>query len=121
MIVEQYTDLGGHDRGVLLLITTRPSLRDTFLDTAAQFEDPLTAVIAERLGDTDQHTARVLSASVAAAVRVALQRWLRPAAVSPATSGLVAPSGRCPNCSGQHSHHSYRRLRQPKDDHGHNG
>jgi AcrR family transcriptional regulator len=96
-IVEQYTDPGSRDRDALLLITTSPALRDAFLDTAAEIEHPLTAVIAERLGDTGQHTARVLSASVAAAVRVALQRWLRPAAASPAASGLVVPSGSLPD------------------------
>jgi AcrR family transcriptional regulator len=95
-IVEQYTDPGTHDRDVLLLITTRPALRDAFLDTAAGIEHPLTAVIAERIGDTDQHTARVLSASVAAAVRIALQRWVQPAAGSRAASGLVVPSGSLP-------------------------
>jgi AcrR family transcriptional regulator len=95
-IVEQYTDPGTHDRDVLLLITTRPALRDAFLDTAGGIEHPLTAVFAERIGDTDQHTARVLSASVAAAVRIALQRWVQPAAGSRAASGLVVPSGSLP-------------------------
>jgi AcrR family transcriptional regulator len=96
-IVEQYTDPGSRDRDVLLLITTRPALRDAFLGTAAAIEHPLTAVIAERLGDTGQHTARVLAASVAAAVRIALERWLRPDAASPAASGLVVPSGSLPD------------------------
>ena len=95
-IVEQYTDPGSHDPRALLLITTRPALRDAFLGTTAGIEDPLTAVIAERIGDTDQHTARVLSASVAAAVRIALQRWVQPAAGSRAASGLVVPSGSLP-------------------------
>jgi AcrR family transcriptional regulator len=90
-IVAQYTNPGGHDQELLRLMTARPALRDAFLDTAAQIEDPLTAVIADRIGDEDQHTARVLSASVAAAVRVALQRWLRPAG-----SGLVVPTGSLP-------------------------
>jgi AcrR family transcriptional regulator len=93
-IVEQYTDSGSHDPRVLLLITTSPALRDAFLDTAAGIEHPLTAVIAGRIGDTGQHTARVLSASVAAAVRIALQQWLQPA---PANSGLVAVSGSLPD------------------------
>jgi len=96
-IVEQYTGPGTRDRDVLLLITTSPALRDAFLGTAAGIEHPLTAVIAERIGDTGQHTARVLSASVAAAVRIALQRWLRPAAESSAASGLVVPSGSLPD------------------------
>src|ERR1700730_17225794 len=91
-IVEQYTDPGGHDPRALLLITTRPALREAFLGTAAGIEDPLTAVIAERIGDTGQLTARVLSASVAAAVRVALGQWVRPATAS----GLVVPSGSLP-------------------------
>jgi AcrR family transcriptional regulator len=96
-IVAQYTDSGSHDPRALLLITASSALRDAFLDTAAGIEDPLTAVITERIGDTGQHTARVLSASVAAAVRIALQQWARPAAVSRAASGLVIPSGSLPD------------------------
>jgi AcrR family transcriptional regulator len=92
-IVEQYTDPGSHDPRALLLLTTSPALRDAFLGTAARIEDPLTAVIAERTGDTGQHSARVLSASAAAAVRVALQQWVQPAAESRAASDLVIPSG----------------------------
>jgi AcrR family transcriptional regulator len=93
-IVEQYTGPGSHDPRALLLITTSSALRDAFLDTAAGIEHPLTTVITERIGDTGQHTARVLAASVAAAVRIALQQWLRPA---PANSGLVAVSGSLPD------------------------
>ncbi|HEY1667139.1 MAG TPA: TetR/AcrR family transcriptional regulator [Trebonia sp.] len=93
-IVEQYTDPGSHDPRALLLITTRPALRDAFLGTAAGIEDPLTDVIAARIGDSGQLTARVLSASVAAAVRVALAQWVRPAL--PAAGGLVVPSGSLP-------------------------
>jgi hypothetical protein len=96
-IVEQYTAPGTHDPATLPLITTRPALRDAFLDAAAGIEHPLTAVIAERTGDTGQHTARVLSASIAAAVRIALQQWVRPAAASPAASELVIPSGSLPD------------------------
>lgn len=95
-IVEQYTNPAGHDHDALLLITTRPALRDAFLGTAAGIEQPLAAVIAGRIGDGGQLTARVLSASVAAAVRIALERWLRPAAASPSASGLVVPSGSLP-------------------------
>jgi AcrR family transcriptional regulator len=96
-VVEQYTDPGGHGRDVLLLITTRPTIRDAFVDTAAAIEHPLTAAIAERLSDTDQSTARVLAASVTAAVRIALERWVQPATASPATSGLIVPSGSLPD------------------------
>jgi hypothetical protein len=95
-IVEQYTDPVSHDPKVLLLITTRSPLREAFLDTAAGIEAPLTTVIAKRIGDPDKHTARVLSASVAAAVRVALERWLRPTGTSPITSALVVLSGSLP-------------------------
>lgn len=87
-IVNQYTDPDSHDPGTLLLITTRPALREAFLDTAAGIEHPLTAVIAERLGEHSHNTAQVLSASVAAAVRIALRQWIQPAA-----GGLVIPSG----------------------------
>jgi AcrR family transcriptional regulator len=95
-VVEQYTDPGRRGGDALLLITTRPALRDAFLGTAAEIEHPLTAAIAGRLGGAAQDTAEVLSASVAAAVRIALQRWLEPGAVAPATSGLVVPSGSLP-------------------------
>lgn len=95
-IVEQYTDPGSQDRDVLLLITTRPALSDAFLAAAAKIEHPLAAAIAERLGDTDSWTARVLAASVAAAVRVGLEQWLQPGAVSRAPAGLVVPSGSLP-------------------------
>jgi hypothetical protein len=54
-------------------------------------ESPLAGVIAERLRDSDGHAARVLAASVAAAVRIALDQWARPAGA--ATSGLLVPTG----------------------------
>ncbi|KAK1178652.1 helix-turn-helix domain containing protein [Streptomyces sp. NBS 14/10] len=109
-VIQQYTDPGEHDPEVLLLITSRTTLRDAFLATTAGIEPPLTAVIAERLGDAGAHTAhtvhtaRVLAASVAAAVRIALEGWLRPdettgaAGAAGATAGfggggLVVPSG----------------------------
>jgi len=95
-IVEQYTDPGSHDPRALLLITTSPALRDAFLGTAAGIEHSLTTVIAERTGDTGQLTAQVLSASVAAAVRIALGQWVRPAAGPHAASRLVAVSGSLP-------------------------
>ncbi len=101
-VVEQYTNTGERAREVLLLITTRTALRDAFLDTTAGIEHPLTEVIAERLGDAGAHTARVLAASVTAAVRIALESWLRPsgatgAAGRSAAGGLVVPSGSLPD------------------------
>jgi AcrR family transcriptional regulator len=86
-VVEQYTNTGERELEALLLITTRTALRDAFLDTAAGIERPLAAEIGERLGDAC--TARVLAASVAAAVRIALEEWLRPVG----SAGLVVPSG----------------------------
>lgn len=94
-IVEQYTDPGEQYRDALLLITTRPALRDAFVDTASAIEHPLADAITGRLGDADPHTARVLAASVAAAVRVALQQWLQPGTASP--SGLFIPTGSLPD------------------------
>lgn len=113
-VVEQYTTTGEHEPRALLLITARTALREAFLDTTAGIEAPLAAVIAERLGDTGVHTARVLAASVAAAVRIALEGWLRPAgtagtagtaevaevaeaAGSLGTGGLVVPTGSLPD------------------------
>ena len=93
-VIEQYTNAGERERETLLLITTRDNLRDAFLDATTGIEAPLTAVLAERLGDAEPHTARVLAASTAAAVRIALQGWLRPAGT--AVTGLVVPVGSLP-------------------------
>ncbi|PKV93907.1 TetR family transcriptional regulator [Amycolatopsis echigonensis] len=89
-ITEQYTDPDEQSRDALLLITTNPGLRTAFLDAPAALEDPLQEVIATRVGD--QQTARVLAASVAAAVRVALEQWTQPAG-----NGLVVVSGSLPD------------------------
>ncbi|MFI6349496.1 TetR/AcrR family transcriptional regulator [Streptomyces sp. NPDC050560] len=94
-VVEQYTDPGERHRDALLLITTRPALRAAFLDTTGELESPLADAIAGRLGDGGALTALVLAASVAAAVRVALQQWTRPVAGS--STGLVVTSGPLPD------------------------
>lgn len=96
-IVEQYTEPGEHGRDGLLLITTRPALRNAFVEAAVAIELPLADVIADRLGNGERRTTRVLAASVAAAVRVALEQWVQPAAASPATGGLVVVSGSLPD------------------------
>ncbi|MEU1886466.1 TetR/AcrR family transcriptional regulator [Micromonospora sp. WMMD987] len=97
-VVEQYTDTGPQAREALLMITARGALRDAFLDATADIEPPLTAVLAARLADADAPTARVLAASVAAAVRIALEGWLRPAAGGGVdTAGLVVPAGPLPD------------------------
>jgi AcrR family transcriptional regulator len=101
-VIEQYMNTGEREHEALLLITTRTALRDAFLDTTVGIEPPLTAVIAERLGDPGAHTARVLAASVAAAVRIALESWLRPGGTAGAAGSfgageLVVPSGSLPD------------------------
>ncbi|MEV4294890.1 TetR/AcrR family transcriptional regulator [Microbispora rosea] len=96
-IVDQYTDPGEPGRDALLLITTRPALRDEFVDAATAIEHPLGDAIARRLGHTGGHTARVLAASVAAAVRLALRQWLQTTVASSTSSGLVLPSGSLPD------------------------
>ncbi|GAA1399105.1 TetR/AcrR family transcriptional regulator [Kitasatospora putterlickiae] len=96
-VVEQYTDAGEREQKALLLITTQPALRDAFLDATAGIEAPLAAVIAERLGDAEAQTARVLAASVGVAVRIALEGWLQPAGSVEVAGGLVVPSGSLPD------------------------
>ena len=96
-VIEQYTDPGEHHRDALLLITTRPALRDAFADTTNALEQPLTHAIAQRLGDTDPLVPHVLAASVAAAIRVALRQWARPDSAPHTSSGLVIPSGSLPD------------------------
>lgn len=101
-VVEQHENTGEREHQVLLLITTQTALRDAFLDTTAGIEPSLTEVIAERLGDAGAQTARVLAASVVAAIRIALEGWLRSAgnaaaAGSPGAGGLVVPSGSLPD------------------------
>ncbi|CAM5657651.1 TetR family transcriptional regulator [Streptomyces tanashiensis] len=98
-VVEQYANAGEREQQALLLITARTALRDAFLDATADIEPPLTAAIAERLGDAEARTARVLAASVAAAVRIALEDWLQPAGSAEAVgaAGLVVPAGSLPD------------------------
>ena len=95
-VVEQYTDPGERAREAMLLVTAHPALRRAFVGTATAVEHPLADAIDDRLGDADPFTARVLAASVAAAVQVALERWLQPG--GPATTGsLVVPAGSLPD------------------------
>lgn len=96
-VVEQYTTTDDHTPQLLLLITTRPALRHAFLDATAAIGPPLTAVLAERLGSgADVPIARVLAASVAAAVRIAVESWIRPTE-SAGAGGLVVPTGSLPD------------------------
>lgn len=96
-VIGQYTDPGEHARDVLLMITTSPALRASYVDTVAMVEGPLTDALIERSGGMDRLTAQVLAASVGAAVKVALREWLQSTTVSPSNSGLVVPSGSLPD------------------------
>ncbi|MEV3964542.1 TetR/AcrR family transcriptional regulator [Nocardia sp. NPDC050193] len=96
-ILAQYTGPGEHSREALLLITTHPALRDAFVGATSTMSKPLAAVIADRLGALDGPTAAVLAASVAAAIRVALEQWLQPPTGAPATAGLVVVCGSLPD------------------------
>ncbi|NKQ54424.1 TetR/AcrR family transcriptional regulator [Amycolatopsis sp. K13G38] len=91
-VVEQYTDPRERGSEALLLITTQAALREVYVHTATAMEDPLAGALAERIEDAV--AARVLAASVAAAVRVALEQWLRPV---PKADGLVVVSGSLPD------------------------
>jgi AcrR family transcriptional regulator len=90
-VIGQYTSPAGHDRAVLALITARPALREAFLAAAAEMTDPLAGALAGHLGAGRRDHAEVLAASVAAAVRIALRRWIEPA-----EGGLVVVSGSLP-------------------------
>ncbi len=83
-VVEQYTGTGERTPEALRLIAARPALREAFLGTTAGIEAPLAAAIAGRLDGAGAEGARVLAAATAAAVRIALEDWLRPPATGPA-------------------------------------
>jgi AcrR family transcriptional regulator len=78
----------------LLLITTSPALRASYVDAAATLEAPLAAAITERVG-AEPLDASVLAAAVGAAVGVALREWLQAAGAS--AGGLLVPSGSLPD------------------------
>jgi len=96
-VVGQYTDPGDDARDALLMITTSPALRACYADAVTTIEGPLADAIAERCQGMDRLTAQVLSASVGAAAKVALQQWLQSTTVPPSMSGFVVPSGSLPN------------------------
>jgi AcrR family transcriptional regulator len=96
-VVEQYTDRDERAREAMLLVTTSPALRHAFVRSITAVENPLADAIGRRLGDDDPYTARVLAASVAAAIQVALGQWLQPSQSSAAPGGLVVPHGSLPD------------------------
>lgn len=92
-VVDQYADPDGHTQDVLLMITTNPTLRSSYAESAAMGEHALADALIERTGDLNPLAAQVLAASVGAAARVALQSWLTSIAKSSSSSGFVIPSG----------------------------
>jgi AcrR family transcriptional regulator len=84
-VAEQYTAEPAGE--ALALIKSAPGLREEFAGTVAAIEQPLAAAIAAR--GADELASAVLAAAVSAAARVAVARWVRPAA----GGLLVVPSG----------------------------
>lgn len=84
-VAEQYT--AEPEGEALALIKSAPGLREEFAGTVAAIEQPLAAAMAAR--GADELASAVLAAAVSAAARVAVQRWVRPAA----GGLLVVPSG----------------------------
>lgn len=78
--VEQYREPGAQE---FALINSTSALLDAYLDAALSVEPPVAEVIAERTGK-DALGAAVVAGAVAAAARIAVQRWVE---VRP--SGLV--------------------------------
>lgn len=80
-IVEQYTDPGEEHAAALLMITTRPALREAFVHAPASMELPLAAAIASRLATRRRagETADTAGASAAAG--------------APAADGALAAAG----------------------------
>lgn len=94
-IVQEYTAPGDDDRARVLLNASGSGLREAFLGSVTGLERSLTEVLAARLGDAENQVARVLAASVAAAVRIALEQWL---ASAPQSAGpLVVLTGSLPD------------------------
>jgi AcrR family transcriptional regulator len=79
-MVGEYAAGAEPDKVAFGMIVSAPALRGHYLKVATAIERPLAEAIAERTGadaDRDVHP-RVLAAAVAAAARVAVERWLHP-------------------------------------------
>lgn len=95
-VVGRYTEPDEHGHAAMLMITTTPALRACYVDTVATIEEPLADAIIERCQAVDGLTAQVLAASVGAAAKLALQRWLQSTSVPSSMKGFVVPSGSLP-------------------------
>jgi AcrR family transcriptional regulator len=96
-VVGQYTEPGDDARDAMLMITTSPALRACYIATVAAIEVPLAGAIAERCPKMDRLTADVLAASVGAAARVAIRRWLRATGKPVSLPGFVVVAGSLPD------------------------
>ncbi|WP_067893878.1 TetR/AcrR family transcriptional regulator [Nocardia vaccinii] len=94
-VVAQYTDPGEQHREALPMIIARPALRAAFLGATGAITPPLAEAIATHLPDAEDLTGEILAASVCAAVRIALDRWLQPAP-GLGSAGFVVTSGSLP-------------------------
>lgn len=96
-VVELYTEPGDQAREAMLMITNSAALRACYVDTVTAIEEPLAEALTERCPGIDPLTAQVLAASVGAAARVALRRWLQSVNMPASMSGFVVPSKSLPD------------------------
>lgn len=92
-IVDQYVDPSAQTQDALLMITSSSALQSSYADSVKMSEAPLAQALMDRAGDMDPLTARTLSASLAAATRVAIHDWLSSVARPSSMSGFVVPTG----------------------------
>ncbi|GLY65503.1 TetR/AcrR family transcriptional regulator [Amycolatopsis taiwanensis] len=91
-VVEQYTSEPAGD--ALTLITSTPRLCAEFTEAVSAIRQPLASAIADRIGGDDVLAPAVLAAAISAAVRVAIEHWIRPAGDAP--KGLLVVVGERP-------------------------
>jgi len=96
-VVGVYIDSGEHPRDALRMIASTAALRACYVDTVTTIESPLAEAITERCPGVERLTAQVLSASVAAAAKLALRQWLQATSTVSSMPGFVVPSGSLPD------------------------
>lgn len=88
-VVEQFTGQNAMGPNAMLMISSYPPLREAYISTAAMMEPSLARAIGDRVLTGD--LAAVLAACVAAAIRVALSRWITFSATGLAVVGGTLP------------------------------
>lgn len=96
-VITEYNDPGDDAGDALLMITASPALRTCYVESVNDIEEPLATALVQRNGRLDMLSARVLAASVGAAVRVALHEWMRSAPDRSGNEDLVVLSGSLPD------------------------